>query len=91
MELNGVDTGDRFSKNPMFVDVLNESLLLHFEYPSTKVRVVGGSLARKKLSRDLQPARVAGECDEKVNLLVKVGQGECILQALLHVPWTTGV
>ena len=91
MELNGVDTGDRFSKNLVFVDVLDESLLLHFEYPSTKVRAVGGSLARKELSRDLWPVRVAGECDEKVNLLVKAGQGECILQALLHVPWTTGV
>lgn len=70
LELDRVDVGDRFAEDSIFVDVVNNGLLLHVEYPRTKVGTIGGSLTRKELSCDLRPAWVAGDSDEEVDLSV---------------------
>ena len=79
LELNGVNMTDRFAKDLILEDVVKDGLLLHLKHPGTKVRAINSTLARKKLSCDLWPARVTGSGDEEVNFLVVASQSKRVL------------
>ena len=44
LELNHIDVGDHFAKDTIFVDVIDNGLLLHAEHLGAKIGTVGGSL-----------------------------------------------
>lgn len=43
LEFDCVDVGDRFAKNSIFVNIVDDGLFLHIEHPSAKIGTIGSS------------------------------------------------
>ena len=64
LEFDGVDIGHQDSKDPMFMDAVEEGLLLHTEDSGNQIGSVIRHLPRKQLPLDLLPLWICHHCQK---------------------------